>query len=179
VGKLVWVRSNHDSHEVILLEQLTGMAVSAPTESAEDWALSLRTAVVLIQLPMAREAVARLIEQAQSAPTPIPVVIYDANSSLDETIIKPLMTPFRHLTEPQTIEQIAQAVLMSRDEARVPGNTPAGREPWCDLLIGESRSIRGLQAMIRLVGPRQSTVLITGESGVGKEVVARSIHMAS
>jgi two-component system response regulator HydG len=178
VGKVVWVRSNHDSDEVILLEQLTGIAVSAATESAEDW-ISLRTAVLLIQLPMARETVSRLIEQAQSAPTPIPVVIYDANSSLDESIIKPLMTPFRHITEPQTLEQIARAVLMSRDEARNLGNTPAGREPWCEMLIGESRSIRSLQAMIRLVGPRQSTVLITGESGVGKEVVARSVHMAS
>lgn len=181
MGQVVWVRSSHRSDEVILLEQLTGMAVSAATEPTGDWTpLSLRTVVLLIELPMAREAVGRLIEEAQSAPTPVPVVMYDAKSSLDESIIKPLMTPFRHITEPQTIEQIAQAVLMSRDEARNALRTsPAGREPWCELLIGESRSIRSLQAMIRLVGPRQSTVLITGESGVGKEMVARAIHMAS
>ena len=39
--------------------------------------------------------------------------------------------------------------------------------------------MRALHAMIRLTGPRRSTVLITGESGTGKEMVARAIHMAS
>jgi DNA-binding NtrC family response regulator len=44
-------------------------------------------------------------------------------------------------------------------------------------LIGESRSIRDILAMISKVAPTGSTVLITGESGVGKEVVARTIHL--
>ena len=51
--------------------------------------------------------------------------------------------------------------------------------PGRDLLIGESQPMRDLHAMIRLIGPRQSTVLITGETGTGKEMVARAIHMAS
>jgi DNA-binding NtrC family response regulator len=181
VSKIVWVRSNHSSDEVAQLEQLTGMPVIAATEHPRDWKpLSLRTAVLIIELPVARETVAQLMDEAQSAPTPVPVVMYDAESALDESIIKPSMMPFRHITEPQSIEQMAQVVLMARDEARnAYGNTVAGREPWCELLVGESRSIKSLQAMIRLVGPRQSTVLITGESGVGKEMVARAIHMAS
>jgi transcriptional regulator with GAF, ATPase, and Fis domain len=39
--------------------------------------------------------------------------------------------------------------------------------------------MRDLHAMVRLVSPRQSTVLITGETGTGKEMVARAIHSAS
>jgi transcriptional regulator with GAF, ATPase, and Fis domain len=46
-------------------------------------------------------------------------------------------------------------------------------------LIGESQPMKSLHAMIRLVSPRQSTVLITGETGTGKEMVARAIHTAS
>src|SRR5207247_8107993 len=41
-------------------------------------------------------------------------------------------------------------------------------------LIGESRIIQDILAMISKVAPTSSNVLITGESGVGKEVVARS-----
>lgn len=181
MSKIVWVSSNHRSDEVILLEQLTGMTVVAATERRADWKpLSLQTAALIIELPVARESVIQLIEEAQSAPTPVPVVIYDQESALDESVIKPLMTPFRHITESLTMEQLARVVLTSRDDAQNALRTSVpGREPWCELLVGESRSIRSLQAMIRLVGPRQSTVLITGESGVGKEMVARAIHMAS
>jgi two-component system response regulator PilR (NtrC family)/two-component system response regulator HydG len=46
-------------------------------------------------------------------------------------------------------------------------------------LIGESCSIREILATIFKVAPTGSNVLITGESGVGKEVVARTIHLQS
>lgn len=46
-------------------------------------------------------------------------------------------------------------------------------------LVGTSRAIRELRAMIRKVGPGPSSVLITGESGTGKEIVARAIHRVS
>ncbi|MCX6604459.1 MAG: sigma-54 dependent transcriptional regulator [Acidobacteria bacterium] len=56
--------------------------------------------------------------------------------------------------------------------------TPAP-EPWRRLLIGDSPVMRPVLDMIRLLGPRRSSVLITGETGTGKEVVARAIHAAS
>src|SRR5436305_7461416 len=46
-------------------------------------------------------------------------------------------------------------------------------------LIGASSSIRALAEEIRYAARTASKVLITGESGVGKEVVAGSIHRAS
>ncbi len=46
-------------------------------------------------------------------------------------------------------------------------------------LIGESQAMQAIAGMIRKVAPTNSTVLITGESGVGKEVVARALHRES
>ncbi len=46
-------------------------------------------------------------------------------------------------------------------------------------LIGHSPSILSIEAQIMRVGPTQATVLIRGESGAGKELVARAIHLAS
>lgn len=48
-----------------------------------------------------------------------------------------------------------------------------------DSLIGESKSMRRLNAFIDKVAKRDSTVLIRGESGTGKELVARAIHVGS
>ena len=45
--------------------------------------------------------------------------------------------------------------------------------------IGTAPSVQRLSSMIRLVAPRDTTVLITGESGTGKDVVARAVHQLS
>ena len=46
-------------------------------------------------------------------------------------------------------------------------------------IIGKSRALRDVLEMVKKVAPTQATVLITGESGSGKELVARAIHARS
>jgi len=46
-------------------------------------------------------------------------------------------------------------------------------------IIGKSKSLRDLLEMVRKVAPTQATVLITGESGSGKELIAHAIHAHS
>jgi transcriptional regulator with GAF, ATPase, and Fis domain len=52
------------------------------------------------------------------------------------------------------------------------------REDWHDLLIGNSLEMRQVGLIIQLVAERRATVLITGETGTGKEIAARALHMA-
>jgi transcriptional regulator with GAF, ATPase, and Fis domain len=59
------------------------------------------------------------------------------------------------------------------------GGRAAAEEKWRRLIIGSSPAIERTIEVIRLVGMRRATVLITGETGTGKEVVARALHMAS
>ena len=48
-----------------------------------------------------------------------------------------------------------------------------------DNLIGRSEAMRHVVRLIQKAAPTDSTVLITGETGVGKEVVARAVHRFS
>ena len=48
-----------------------------------------------------------------------------------------------------------------------------------DMLVGESSAMQRVKAIIRRAGPAPGTVLITGETGTGKELAARAIHAAS
>lgn len=50
---------------------------------------------------------------------------------------------------------------------------------WRKMLIGSSVPMERVAHLVRLAAPRRSTVLITGETGTGKEVAARAIHAAS
>ncbi len=55
------------------------------------------------------------------------------------------------------------------------GNAPA----VAHALIGDGAAMRKLRATIRTIGPTRTTVLVLGETGTGKELVARAIHAAS
>ena len=46
-------------------------------------------------------------------------------------------------------------------------------------MVGDSQVMQQVYAMIHMVAPRDTTVLITGESGTGKDLVAQAIHMLS
>jgi DNA-binding NtrC family response regulator len=58
---------------------------------------------------------------------------------------------------------------------RASASAPAAASP----LMGTSRAMREVKAMIASVAPTEANVMVLGENGVGKELVARAIHQAS
>jgi DNA-binding NtrC family response regulator len=71
------------------------------------------------------------------------------------------------------------AVEEGRRLRKVHDRAGAGAASWRALLVGESRAMQTVAETIQLIGPRRCTVLITGETGTGKEMAARALHMAS
>jgi DNA-binding NtrC family response regulator len=63
-------------------------------------------------------------------------------------------------------------LLLENQALRRQLHAPAGLEA----LVGESPPMKAVKTLIRKVGPTRSTVLITGASGTGKELVARALH---
>ena len=74
---------------------------------------------------------------------------------------------------------LMSAVNEKRERDRARRRSADTIELWRNFLIGESRPMQKLVETIRLVGPRRCTVLLTGETGTGKEVAARALHVAS
>jgi len=74
-------------------------------------------------------------------------------------------------------ESIEQACQERSKRKENPRNGETG-EPWRRNLVGSSPAMDDVANTVRLVGPFKCTVLITGETGTGKEVAARALHAA-
>ncbi|WP_040261206.1 nitric oxide reductase transcriptional regulator NorR [Pseudomonas massiliensis] len=79
------------------------------------------------------------------------------------------------VTVEQHIARLADTVQLERERADGLLQASAPNQE----LIGRSPSMLALLDQVKLVGPSELTVLITGETGVGKELVAQALHKAS
>jgi len=71
------------------------------------------------------------------------------------------------------------AALAPRRPAPVPAAAPAAAVDLLPGLVGRSPHLADLSHLVRLVAPRRTTVLLLGETGTGKELIARGLHQAS
>jgi DNA-binding NtrC family response regulator len=154
--------------------------------SAPEVALSLlRQAdfdAVLAMFPLPGWLPAELLDELQRANRGVPVIVCDPGGTTVEAVRLTKLGAF-HYFDGDVSRPALAAVLESVAEHRR-GHSLAGlqdclsREPWSLVLVGRSRAMRDVAELIRMVGPRKCTVLISGETGTGKELVARAIHLA-
>ncbi len=172
MSTVLWITANPKPDVVLAFEKASQLKVVVKDGENTNWnGIESRFRAVLIELPVPAAVIHEALAQAHRTSVPWPVVIYDPESALDESLVRPPAV-FHHLIGLHTPEDLATIV---RDAPQA----GARREPWANLLIGESRPMQNLNSMIRLIGPRQATVLIQGETGTGKDLVARAIHIAS
>jgi DNA-binding NtrC family response regulator len=136
--------------------------------------------VILVSLPVSdRTSAANLLEELHQAQPGTPVVIHAPDAR--PTAIVGLMRlgafhVFEHGDATSLLYMAANTKLAAEYASQI---DDYDAEPWRQLLIGQSRPMQQTAQCIRLVAPRRSTVLLTGETGTGKEIVAQSIHAAS
>jgi DNA-binding NtrC family response regulator len=162
-----------------LAETVTDLGYRARLASSGKDALALVAAggndAVLLDLRMLGELdgieVLRRIRTGDNAP---PVVVLTAFASADNTIEAMRLGAFDHLTKPIGRDDL-KSVLLGMLAQRGPAPSPSRVEPSGGL-IGASEAIRRVQKTIGLAADGNATVLILGETGKGKELVARALH---
>jgi DNA-binding NtrC family response regulator len=146
--------------------------------------------VVLVHLPLAGDGDAdatpdatmlpeTLLEELQRAQPGTPVVFCAPEASSTEVVRLLHLGAFHVYAhgDATSLLFLAAHSKWADEAARAP--VESGGTSWGHFLIGDSRPMQQIAQQVRLVAPRRSTVLITGETGTGKELVARSIHAAS
>ncbi|HOL71774.1 MAG TPA: sigma-54 dependent transcriptional regulator [Bryobacteraceae bacterium] len=137
---------------------------------------------ILADLPLGEWTPEEWLEEVQRVRSFVPVVLRDRRGSMDDAVRLTKLGAYHFFGEGATVAALARVLEEAVEYKRTRELALFGQalnEPWKGLLVGESRPMQDIAHIIRLVGPRRSTVLITGETGTGKEMVARAIHMAS
>ena len=135
-----------------------------------------------VRLP-GRDGLSVLAEMLRSSPG-IQVIVMTAHGSMDTAISAMQQGAYDYLTKPMDLDAVARLVeriLHSRQAERI-AMAVTGEDtdlPDENRIIGDSPAIQDIYKMIGLLTTNDVPVLIEGESGVGKELVARAIHYKS
>ena len=138
---------------------------------------------VLINGEIADYSHAEILETIQNANSLIPVVFYSANMTAQVAVNLIRSGAFSCLCLRASAEELCQtlesAAAQKAAAERACRNFREARQGWREILVGDSPAMEAVAETINLVGKRRCTVLISGETGTGKEMAARALHAAS
>lgn len=176
----------------LVTDQLNDLNMEATSVASGEEALSSLRAtdcdVILLDIKMTGISgldVLRQIRQMEDAPE---VIMLTADTSLSTGIEAMRLGAYDYLTKPTTLDEM-EAVIRKADEKsrlvrqnaslRSVVRQPVTVEDEAPAIIYESEEMRGVVELAEAAARLDSTVIITGESGTGKDVLARFIHARS
>ena len=121
-----------------------------------------------------------VLERLRGA-TGTPVIVISGHGSVDSAVRATRLGAYDFLEKPLSLERVLLTVNHALSDRRLREQVRDLRRHLAleEILIGESDAMKHLDQQIRSAAPSHSRVLITGENGSGKEIVARTLHRLS
>jgi two-component system nitrogen regulation response regulator NtrX len=109
---------------------------------------------------------------------PTPVIVISGHGNIDTAVRATRLGAYDFLEKPLSLDRVLLTVNHALADRRLRDEVRDLRRDIAldDLLVGESEPMKRLETQIRSAAPSNSRVLISGENGSGKEIVARTLH---
>lgn len=158
--------------------RLEGEGYQVISADCAETALTLLTKqpvdVVLSDLRMpGLDGMALFDEIAKRSPG-LPVVLMTAHGSIPEAVAATQRGVFGFLTKPLNNQELRDILQKAVHSSHVPS-----KDEWRQAIVTRSKSMESVLEQAYRVAQRDVSVLITGASGTGKELLANAIHQAS
>jgi DNA-binding NtrC family response regulator len=140
--------------------------------------------LILTDQKMANLSGLELLQAVHAINPETPVILVTAFGSVEAAVAALKQGAVDYLTKPLNLDELLYRIRQVCDRARILSENRELREALQDRhriegIIGDSGPMLEVLSMVRRAAPSEATVLIRGESGVGKELIAKAIHFAS
>jgi DNA-binding NtrC family response regulator len=172
------------------LKELLQLSLGLEVDTAEDGAKALTMlkekpfSLVITDLRMPKMSGMKLIESIQAEKIPVTIIVTTGHGSIKDAVEAMRMGAYDFLTkppDPQHLCLLVQRALRERalqDEVLALRMQLQGRHSFHNVL-SKSPRMHDVFELVAQIADTTSTVLIRGETGTGKEEVARAIHHSS
>ncbi len=125
-----------------------------------------------------------ILEYCRKTNPEIPVVLITAYGNIDSAVTAMKYGAYYYLTKPIKLEELTELVRKAIEELEIIRDSRILQDMYVEEfsehpIVAQSREMKEVLSLVSRVANYNISVLLTGESGVGKEVVARAIHRTS
>jgi two-component system response regulator AtoC len=168
--------------EIALQKMGHQVAVASNGREAADIVAAGGVDLVITDLRMPEMDGIALLQHLRKFDFDMPVIVITAHGTIETAVAAMkhgasdyLLRPFDLETLELAIERVLKGAAVSQHNKFLRQELERG---WGDL-IGTSGPMQAVYELIRKVGPTKASVMICGETGTGKELIARAVHNAS
>ena len=182
----VLVVEDEDHLRRILELQLldSGFAVEKASTAEEALPLIDRADLILTDFKLPGMTGLEMLQIIRRMDSPVPVIVMTAFGTVENAVEAMKSGASDFLLKPFSLDQLISVVSKAleiknlREENRQLKEELGRKYRW-DNIVGRSPGMQQIFATVMRVAPSRATVLLAGESGVGKDLIARAIHFHS
>jgi two-component system nitrogen regulation response regulator NtrX len=155
-------------------------------EEAEDGqegfkkAASAHYDIIFCDIKMPKMDGMELLQKLQEEKIEVPIIMISGHGNIETAVEAIKLGAFDFIEKPLDLNRILVTIRNANEKSNLVEETKTLKKTVQRYkggdIIGETEKISHIKEMIAKVGPSDARVLITGENGTGKELVARSLH---
>ncbi len=137
--------------------------------------------LIITDLDLGAHRGTELLTLARKRPDPVEVMLISGVGSIEDAVEAMQLGAVHYFTKPLDVTEIRSVVAKAADRLAGAESQPGGpsEDAAFQNIVGNSPAMLRVFDTIRRIAPSTATVLIRGENGTGKELVAKAIHSLS